>query len=147
MKKNMCAMKKWNYVKTGVLISLLLVCFFFTGCSLTGQSDKKLKDLEFTVISQERLSDELKNIIEERKSEEFKLTFHDGDYLYLVVGYGEQPTGGYSIAVDELYLTEDAIKVRTTLLGPGPEDAKTEIPSYPYIAIKIMYLDKTVLFE
>lgn len=133
--------------KSICLSFLLSICIFFTGCSITGQSDNKLKDLEFTVISQERLSDELADIIEERKAEAFKLTYHDGDYLYLVVGYGEQPTGGYSIAVDELYLTEDAIKVKTTLLGPGAEDAKTEVPSYPYIVMKIMYLDKTVLFE
>lgn len=133
--------------KSICLTLLLSVCLLLTGCSITGKSDNKLKDLEFTVISQERLSDELADIIEERKTEAFKLTYHDGDYLYLVVGYGEQPTGGYSIAVDELYLTEDAIKVKTTLLGPGPEDAKTQVPSYPYIVMKIMYLDKTVLFE
>lgn len=133
--------------KTICLTFLLSVCLLFCGCNMTAPSDKKLKDLEFTVISQERLSEELAEIIEERKADNFKLTYHDGDYLYLVVGYGEQPTGGYSIAVDALYLTEDAIKVRTTLLGPGPEDAKTEVPSYPYIVMKIMYLDKTVLFE
>ena len=140
MNKSMCVSKFGSILLAGCLLLL-------TGCNIVGQSDKKIKDLEFTVISQERLSDELSDIIEERKSEAFKLTYHDGDYLYLVVGYGEQPTGGYSIAVDDLYLTEDAIKVRTTLLGPGEEDAKTQVPSYPYIVMKIMYLEKTVLFE
>lgn len=144
MNQSMCVSK---IAKIGKLFFLTGCILFLTGCSVVGQSDKKLKDLEFTVISQERLSDELADIIEERKADAFKLTYHDGDYLYLVVGYGEQPTGGYSIAVDDLYLTEDAIKVRTTLLGPGPEDAKTEVLSYPYIVMKIMYLDKTVLFE
>ena len=135
MKKSIC------------LTFLLMICILFSGCSYAKPSDKKIKDLEFTVISQERISEELAKIIDERKADDFKLTYHDGDYLYLVVGYGEQATGGYSIAVDALYLTEDAIKVRTTLLGPGPDDAKTEVPSYPYIVMKIMYLDKTVLFE
>ena len=147
MNNSMCVTKKSIKPSFWHLLPLLLLCFTLTGCSIAGQSDNKVKDLEFTVISQERLSDELKDIIEERKAEPFKLTYHDGDYLYLVVGYGEQPTGGYSIAVDELYLTEDAIKVKTTLLGPGPEDAKTKAPSYPYIVLKTMYLDKTVLFE
>lgn len=147
MNKFISSEKKTKNFKCLALVPVLLSCFLFTGCSLTGQSDKKVKDLEFTVVSENRLSDELKEIIDQRKAESFKLTYHDGDYLYLVVGYGEQPTGGYSIAVDELYLTEDAIKVRTTLIGPGPEDAKTQTPSYPYIVLKIMYLDKTVLFE
>lgn len=37
--------------------------------------------------------------------------------LYLVVGYGRQPTGGYSIIVDELYTTENTIVFATTLTG------------------------------
>lgn len=147
MNKSKIILKNAKKLLCSALLTTLLISFPLTGCSIVGQSDKKVKDLEFTVISEERLSDELKEIIDQRKAESFKLTYHDGDYLYLVVGYGEQPTGGYSIAVDELYLTEDAVKVRTTLLGPGPEDAKTKAPSYPYIVLKTMYVDKTVLFE
>ncbi|MBQ7360261.1 MAG: protease complex subunit PrcB family protein [Lachnospiraceae bacterium] len=147
MNKSKCVVKNLKKVSCLALLVALLSCTLLCGCSIIGQSDDKVKDLEFTVISEERLGDELKEIIEQRKEEPFKLTYHDGDYLYLVVGYGKQSTGGYSIAVDELYLTEDAIKVRTTLLGPGPEDAKTETPSYPYIVLKTMFLDKTVLFE
>ena len=147
MNKSKCVAKKFKKLRIFVLLVALLSCTLLCSCSVIGQSDDKVKDLEFTVISEERLGDELKDIIDQRKEEPFKLTYHDGDYLYLVVGYGKQSTGGYSIAVDELYLTEDAIKVRTTLLGPGPEDAKTQTPSHPYIVLKTMYLDKTVLFE
>ena len=46
---------------------------------------------------------------EERKAENFKLTYSDKQYLYICIGYGEQETGGYSIAVNELYLTDNAI--------------------------------------
>lgn len=131
------------------IIALLL--FFCTlslcGCSAASGSSAKVKDLEFTVISDDRLSDELRTIIDERKAAPFQLTFHDKEYLFLCVGYGEQKTGGYSIAVDNLYLTEDAIHAGTSLLGPAPGENAANAPSYPYIVLKTEYLDKPVIFE
>ena len=69
------------------------------------------------------------------------------EYLYICSGYGEQATGGYSIAVNELYLTDTAIYVSTSLLGPESADKSNKTPSYPYIVIKMEYLDQTVIFE
>ena len=86
-------------------------------------------------------------IVEEKKENAFKLTYNDDAYLYIVIGYGQQPQGGYSIAVNELYLTEDAIFVNTTLLGPESTSAAGQTPSYPYIVLKTDYLDKPVVFE
>ena len=65
------------------------------------------------------------------------------------IGYGEQKTGGYSIAVDALYLTDDAIYVSTSLLGPDITGQKenTGKPSVPYIVLKTEMLDKTVIYE
>lgn len=126
---------------------LLLICIFLSGCAIGTGDDTRLRDLEFTVISEERLPEELKGLIDERKATEFKLTYSDNEYLYICVGYGEQSTGGYSIAVNDLYLTEDAVCVNTCLLGPGPEDRTGASPSFPYIVIKTEYLDKPVIFS
>ena len=130
-----------------IVALLLLTCIFLSGCAIGTGDDTRLRDLEFTVISEERLPEELKGLIDERKATEFKLTYSDNEYLYICVGYGEQSTGGYSIAVNDLYLTEDAICVNTCLLGPGPEDRTGASPSFPYIVIKTAYLDKPVLFS
>ena len=85
----------------------------------------------------------------EKGTEPFHLTYSDDQNLYISIGYGQQKTGGYSIAVDELYLTEDAIYVGTTLLGPEITGQKkgAEKPSTPYIVIKTEFLDKTVIYE
>lgn len=107
----------------------------------------KLRDLDFTVLSEEKIPDELKTIVEERKAENFKLTYSDKQYLYICIGYGEQETGGYSIAVNELYLTDNAIYVSTSLLGPEASEKSNKTPSYPYIVIKTEFLDQTVIFE
>ena len=77
------------------------------------------------------------------------MSFQDGNYLYLCVGYGQQETGGYSIAVNALYETENAVYFDTTLLGPEPgeDGGKKTSPSYPYVVIKTEYIEKPVVFE
>lgn len=135
-------------LKVRVLTALLLLSsILLSGCSIGTSKTTKLRDLEFTVVSEEKLPEELKQLIDERKSAPFKITYHDNDYLYIAVGYGEQATGGYSIAVNELYLTDNGIYISTSLLGPGPEDRAGTAPSYPFIVVKTEYLDKEVFFE
>lgn len=117
------------------------------GCSLLSSERVRLRDLEFTVLSQDKIPQELAAILEERKAEPFKLTYSDQEFLYVCIGYGEQETGGYSIAVDDFYLTDNAIYVSTTLLGPDANLKNDKTPSYPYLVIKTEFLDETVIFE
>lgn len=117
------------------------------GCAFLSEETIKLRDLDFTVLSEEKIPEELLTIIEEKKAAPFQITYSDNEYLYICVGYGEQETGGYSIAVNELYLTEANICANTSLLGPDASDKANRTPSYPYIVIKTEYLDQTVLFE
>lgn len=93
------------------------------------------------------IPEELKAVLEERKSQPFQITYTDNQYLYICIGYGEQETGGYSIAVDALYLTETNICAGTSLLGPELSEKSNKTPSYPYIVLKTEYMEQTVLFE
>lgn len=135
-------MKKAKMILLGMLVTLAL-----TGCTMLSDERVKLRDLDFTVLSEEKIPEELKTIIEEKKVEPFKLTYSDNEYLYISIGYGEQATGGYSIAVNELYLTDNAVYVNTNLLGPDASEKSNPAVSYPYIVIKTEYLDETVIFE
>lgn len=118
-----------------------------SGCTFLSEERIKLRDLDFTVLSEEKIPEELKTIIEEKKKEPFQITYTDKEYLYICTGYGEQATGGYSIAVNELYLTDTAVYVSTSLLGPESADKSSQTPTYPCIVIKTEYLDETVIFE
>ena len=116
---------------------------------MSGERNIKLRDLDFTVLSEEKIPEELKTVIAEKGSEPFRLTYSDNQNLYISIGYGEQKTGGYSIAVDELYLTDDAVHVSTSLLGPDITGQKSGAgkPTTPYIVIKTELLDKTVIYD
>ncbi|NLP34084.1 MAG: protease complex subunit PrcB family protein [Clostridiales bacterium] len=130
-----------------LLLMMLITVLGISGCKTEDTDIKKLKDLEFTVVEDADLPGELKEIIDEKKEKPFKLTYSNKDYLYIVVGYGQQNSGGYSIAVDELYLTSNAIYIDTNLIGPSQEDLVAQGVTYPYVVVKIEFMDKRVVFE
>lgn len=130
----------------GIGLAWLLLLSGLMGCRVQTNATKKLADLDYTILSGRELPEEIYAILEEKKTESFKLTYEEDDWLYLCVGYGEQKTGGYSITVNELYLSENAIYFDTSLIGPGQEEAAAGA-SFPYLTVRIGYLDKPVVFQ
>lgn len=129
----------------GIMLAVCMICL--SGCSMAGSRQIKLRDLEFTVLGEEKIPEELKSILEEKKTAPFQITYTDNEYLYLCVGYGEQETGGYCIAVEELYLTETNVFVNTVLLGPEASEKNNKTPSYPYLVLKTEFLEVPVHFQ
>jgi hypothetical protein len=118
-----------------------------TACSVKTLHTEKLRDVEFTVVAEDDIPEELKTEIEEGKEEPLRLSYSDAGYLYAVRGYGKQETSGYSVTVDDCYETEDAICVETSLLGPAHGEEILETPTYPYIVIKMEYTEKQVIYQ
>ena len=140
----MIEIKKRLYICLAIFVCGIIIA----GCGEKRDTLEKIKDLEFTVITEENAPEELLAITEEKKEEGFKLTFQDNGFLYICRGYGKQPTGGFCIRVDALYETENAIYFDTTLEGPVPgKEEKRQRPSYPYVIIKTELVDKPVVFE
>lgn len=130
------------------VLGILLACVLLAcGCTMLSEEKIKLRDLDFTVLGEEKIPEQLKTIIEEKKKSAFQITYTDNTNLYICIGYGEQETGGYSIAVNELYLTDTNIVVSTSLLGPDASEKSNKTPSCPYIVIKTEFLEQTVTFE
>lgn len=131
----------------GIFI-LIMTFFVLTSCKATKEEDKdKISDLEYTVVEDANLPDVVVAKIEEVKKEPFKFSYTDGEYIFVVIGYGEQPTGGYSVQVNDLFDTNDYIVIRTNLIGPSEEDVKTTIPTYPYVVVKTKDLGLPVCFR
>lgn len=123
-----------------------MLCIFCS-CNSEEISKNKLRDLDFTVVEQEDIPEELTKIIDEKKENPFKLSYANSNYLYIVEGYGKQQTGGYSIQINELYETDNAIYIHTTLLGPSKDEQIEQAITYPYVVAKIEFLEKNVVFE
>ncbi len=132
------------------ILSVCLVCLMCAAVYACGEKQdtmKKIKDLECTVIPEDRLPEELLDMIGKKKEKAFKITFEDQGFLYICIGYGAQETGGYSIALNDLYETSNAVYVDTNLIGPPPEEKSDPVASYPYIVIKTEFVDKPVVFD
>ena len=124
------------------------VSILLTACSISKEeSSERLSDVDFTVVESIDVPEEVKEVIEERKSNPFQVAYLTKDATYIVVGYGEQATGGYSITVDDLYLAENGIHVLTTLHGPEKDVTVDARASYPYIVLKTEATDEEVFFE
>ncbi len=132
-------MKKWCLI--------LFAIWILAGCGVETQDEEKVKDLDFTVLAPEKIPEELRNVLEEKKSAPFKVTYEDEGYLYICVGYGEQDSSGYSITVEDLYLTSNAIYVDTELLGPGNGEDTAQSMTCPYVVLKLEDLGKSVVFK
>ena len=141
--------KKRKYI---LMIILLGVLMLLSGC-VRKECEEKVKDLEFTVTKEEELpevsfEDEVKLESEPVKAEgDFRFTYSDNEYLYVARGYGIQETGGYSISVEDCYLSDTAICVKTRLQGPENGEEVTKAPSYPFIVLKLELREEEVLFQ
>lgn len=134
-------MKKW----IGVM-GLLIFSMLAGGCIIQ-QGTQKVQDLEFTVTQAQELPAALTEQLESKKEENFCVTYSDNQYLYIARGYGVQETGGYCISIDECYLTENAVCVKTTLHGPQVGEEVVKSPSYPYVVIKLELRSEPVIFQ
>lgn len=83
---------------------------------------------------------------EEKKINEFQMTYMDGEYLYIALGYGEQSTGRFNILIHGLYELGDKLCFETELTGAGKDETVKEKSSYHYIIVRTEKTDREVLF-
>ena len=138
--------------KIGQISLCMILTVILCACTKSSDMEKKIRDLDFTVVSTEDISEELQKHIDERKEEPFTLIYKDGEAMYLIAGYGRQSGGGFSIKVNDLYLGEQSVCVSTSLEGPdigqnAENETEEEGVSFPYIVLKIETMDAPVIFD
>ena len=130
-----------------MVLVIIMGTNLLAGCSVEKTNRTKVRDLDYHVAAEEEIPEELKKQIEEKKTADFKLTYETPEYLYIVRGYGEQATGGYSIQVKELYLTSNAVFFSAELIGPRKGENTAKSPSFPYIVVRTEKTEKNIVFE
>lgn len=135
-----------------VVMALALI-LGLTGCDMGIKlndvhqgAGEKVRDLEYTILSDERIPEELVPLLEERKEEPFEMTYSDKEYLYICIGYGRQDYSGHSIVVNELFLGENGILVDTSLIGPEAGQEKINTVQFPIIVLKTELIEEVPLF-
>ncbi len=98
--------------RTGGLLCVLLLALLPVGCQFIRIEEGERTPLEYTIVKQEEILAEISELMEQKKKKVFQMTYQVGDIRYLMKGYGEQLTGGYSIQVEEVSESENAVFAR-----------------------------------
>lgn len=141
-------MKNISYGKRAIAILMcVILAAYINGCNVENIDREKIRDLEYEVLEEEKIPEEVYEQVIADMDEFCRKAYVCSDVLYIVVCYGAQPTEGYSIEVDYLYESSNAVLVETTLKGPSGMDKVAEVISYPYVVLKVENVDKTVVFN
>lgn len=132
-----------------VLLCAVILCVgigSLSGCK-TGGGDEKKTMVDFTVVEDADLPKELKKLIDERKDKTLRLIFTTKDYTYVVAGFGEQKTSGYSIRVNGVYISGNTLYTDISLIGPAEGEPVNEVKTTPVIVLKMEKREESIVFK
>ncbi len=142
MRKKVYSMLLLVIVTVGIVMSAVAV----SGCAKTG-GEEQLTPVDFTVVSFDDIPKDFLAQIEEKKSADFRLSYTADGWLYIARGYGQQSSGGYSIAIKEVTMSDNAVYFDSELIGPNQGEAVNKLATYPYVVVKLEDAGRSVVFR
>lgn len=134
--------------KKFVCIGMMLVFLCnMAGCETVNKGEEKGKEWDYTVVPTADIPSDFLKELDTKKINAFQMSYEEGEYLYIAVGYGEQAGGGFNIRVIGLYEQGEQLCIETSLIGPGEDEVVSDKASYPYIVVKTQKTDKDVIFK
>lgn len=142
---SVCAAKRRRLLAG--MLSVCLLVFLLAGCGGEKERGSRGKDLDYTVVPTADCPADFLAEINKKKINPFQMTYEDGVYCYLAVGYGEQETNGFSIKVLGLYEQGERICFETSLIGPEEDQVVSKKQSTPYLVVKMKETGREVDFS
>ena len=95
--------------RTGGLLCVLLLALLPAGCQFIRIEEGERTPLEYTIVKQEEIPEEISELMEQKKKKVFQMTYQVGDIRYLMKGYaGSEPS--YPCIVLKIRETEKPIE-------------------------------------
>ena len=91
-------------------------------CRITDVSEGERKELSYAIVKPGDFSAGNRSDFAQEKRIAFQMAYESGDDLYILRGYGKQKSGGFSIQIEEVSKSENAVFVRTKLVGPAAKE-------------------------
>ena len=112
-------------IRKAVFVMILAtVMLFILACNDSGEPEE--------VILPDELPAEVQAWIDAATNNFGGQTFVHEDILYLLVTYGEKPTGGYSVEITDIKEEEGKLIVTAYFTKPGEDEMVTQALTYPY---------------
>lgn len=70
-----------------ILFPVFLICILMSmlwGCTITNMETEESTPVEYTVVPEEDLPQEILNLIDNKKEQDFQMTYQDEGDLYLI---------------------------------------------------------------
>lgn len=121
-------MKKVQVFVVMLVVMILLVA----GCAQEGVPVEPVNDQEEEAILPDQLPEEIETWIEDSKDQFAAQTYELEGILYLLVTYGEKPTGGFEVEITNIVVQDEKVEVTVEFTEPGEDDMVTQALTYPY---------------
>lgn len=121
-------------------VATLLVLSVASGCSVTGAAKQPGglmgKTFRYEVVAPERLPGPAREWIEQRHMSPSFAVWRTDEYTYFLAAAGERATGGYSLDVTAIGVSEGRVRVVVYEHTPKPGQPVTEAFTYPVVAAR-----------
>ncbi|HEX6988362.1 MAG TPA: Gmad2 immunoglobulin-like domain-containing protein [Bacillota bacterium] len=133
-------------------MALLLAAALLTACAGTPRPDtggapepgqapgtsQETAGVDWEELSLDQVPDEVRTWVEQQQGQIGIFQEIREDRTYILVAWGEKPTGGYEIAVDDVAAAGDeALRLEITLTAPEDNAVVTQVVTHPFALIAV----------
>ena len=122
--------------RRGRVLLAAVILMLLASCRITDVSEGERKELSYAIVKPGDFPPEIDQILRRKKESAFQMAYESGDDLYILRGYGKQKSGGFSIQIEEVSKSENAVfrtdKTRRTCRKGGAERRRL----LPYVVLK-----------
>lgn len=121
------------FKKPTIIVFLVATLLFIAACGEPADpNDQVVPDEPDEITLPDALPEEVQEWIDGAREEFAAQTMEYEDVLYLLVTYGEKPTGGYDVEITSIVEEADKLVVTVDFTEPGEDDIVTQALTYPY---------------
>lgn len=121
-----------------VRIAVLTICLLMVVSFAAPPAAARIAPIPWEVVDEQDLPAEVAVWVNENYRDRGVYVLPAGEVRYLLVAWGEQPTGGFTVNVDGVdHAYTGGIQVALELEEPGPDDIVTQALTYPYQLIAL----------
>ena len=126
-------------------VSAIVICALLI-LGLGGVTAAAETELDWEVVEPGETPAEIQAWVEGNIAERGVYLLPAGDVRYLLVAWGEKPTGGFVVEVEDAgwHLGEN-VRVNVNLEAPGPDDVVTQALTYPHKLLALEPGEETVM--